>query len=118
VAWLSRAVLAWTQEECHSVYLVLVASILFVAITAFLLCRHRGTPQPEQNLAMPAVRVFLVMGAISAATFCVLPLLLPQLFANFGLPLTATSNGRQGGPASLGYAVMALVALRALSGLE
>ncbi|HEY7023137.1 MAG TPA: hypothetical protein VH349_18610 [Ktedonobacterales bacterium] len=102
----------------YTVYVILVASSLFVAISILLLARHRGSPQPAQNLATPAVRLFLVIGAVSAATFGILPLLLPQVFTNFGLPLSITFIGRQGGAASLGYAVMAIFALRALSGVE
>jgi hypothetical protein len=102
----------------YTVYVIVAASTLFVAISILLLARHRGSAQPTQNLAMPAVRLFLVIGAISAATFGLLPLLYPQVFTNFGLPLRIAFIGRQGGAASLGYAVMAIFALRALSGVE
>jgi hypothetical protein len=102
----------------YTVYVIIVASTLFVAISILLLARHRGSPQPTQNLATPAVRLFLIIGAVSAVTFGLLPLLYPQVFTNFGLPLSIAFIGRQGGAASLGYAVMAIFALRALSAVE
>jgi hypothetical protein len=102
----------------YTVYVILAASMLFVAISVLLLAPRRGSPQPAQNLATPAVRLFVVIGAVSAATFGILPLLFPQVFTNFGLPLSITFVGRQGGAASLGYAVMAIFATRALSGVE
>lgn len=42
----------------YSVYVVLVASLLFAALSGLLLLLHRGTPRQEPNLASPPCESF------------------------------------------------------------
>lgn len=103
----------------YSVYVILAASILFVAITALLLVRHAGVSRPEPDFATPAVRIFLIVGAAAAAVFGLLPLFAPDLFTFFHLQIIPVRFViRQAGAASLGYAVMVILAQKALSRRE
>jgi len=102
----------------YSVYVVLATSLLFVAISSLFLARHSGVPRPEQELASGLVRLFLIVGAVSAATFGLLPLFVPDIFTFFHLHINAPFVVRQAGAASLGYAVLAVLAQRALNGRE
>jgi len=102
----------------YSVYVVLVASLLFVAISTLLLVRHQGVPRPESDLASLLMRLFLIVGAVAAGIFGLLPLFAPGFFTVFHLSITAPFIIRQAGAGSLGYAVVAVLAMRALNSQE
>ncbi len=108
----------FTGPTPYSVYLILVSSVLFVAISGLLLFRHRGVPRRVPNLASTPLRIFLLIGAVSAAIFGILPLFVPELFTIFHLHMTVPFLARQAGSASLGYAVMAILAQWALNTQE
>ena len=57
--------------------------------------------------------MFLVVGAVAAGAFGILPLFVPDLFVIFHLHINAPFIIRQAGAASLGYAVVAVMAQRA-----
>jgi hypothetical protein len=101
-----------------SVYLFLVTNLLFVAICALLLTRHAGVPHPAPDVTSLAVKGFLVVGAVAAGVFGVLPLFIPQLFTLFNLHINAPFVIREAGVGSLGYAVVAVLAQRALNRQE
>lgn len=102
----------------YSVYFVLVCSILFVAITGLLFARHAGVPPLEADLESRFLRIFLVIGAIAAGFFGVLPLFVPWFFQNFGFAIDAPFILQQAGAASLGYAVIAILAQRVVNSRE
>lgn len=103
----------------YSVYLILASSLLFVVISTLLLVRHAGVPRLEPDFANPAVRIFLVVGAVAAAVFGLLPLFAPDLFTIFHLQIVPVRFViRQAGAASFGYAVMVILAQRALNSRE
>jgi len=102
----------------YSVSLVLAATVLVSMLNSVLLYRYRHVPRPPQDLAMGTVRVFLLIGALAAGTFGVLPLFAPGLGTLVHLQINAPFIVRQAGAASLGYAVMTVFAQRALSSQE
>jgi hypothetical protein len=104
----------------YSVYFVLVCSILFVTITSVLLARHAGVPRLEVDQAGTSslLRIFLVVGAIAAGVFGVLPLFVPWFFKYFGFAIDAPFILQQAGAASLGYAVIAVLAQRIVNTRE
>jgi hypothetical protein len=102
----------------YSVYLFLATSLLFVAICGLLLVRHWGVPQPESNFASRAMQVYLIVGALAAGAFGILPLFVPDFFTLFHLHVNAPFIIREAGAASLGYAVVAMLAQRALNSQE
>ena len=102
----------------YSVYLVLAAAVLVSLLNSVLLYRYRSVPRPPQDLAMGQVRIFLAIGVLAAGTFGLLPLVAPELGRLVHLHLDAPFIARQAGAASLGYAVIAVFAQRALSGQE
>jgi hypothetical protein len=102
----------------YSVYLFLVTNLLFVVICGLLLARHWGVPHPESDFTSRAMQFFLVVGAIAAGAFGVLPLFVPGLFTLFHLHINAPFIIREAGAASLGYAVVAILAQRALNKQE
>jgi hypothetical protein len=89
------------------VYLILVASLGFVALTGGLLFRHQeAAPGAGPRVARWVVWL-LVLATILAATFGLLPLLFPVQFGQFfGLQATDTFIYHQAGAATFGYAVM------------
>jgi len=94
------------------VYVITLASIIFVAITLRLLTREGSVPRSTPDITS-RTRLVMVLGGVLAASFGLLPLLLPaQLSQMVGLKGTDVFVIRQGGAASLGYAVMAIFALR------
>ena len=96
------------------VYLILVASILFIAITLYLLNRHgqAGVVQADGHPSVWYVR-FVTLGTVLSAAFGVLPLLIPVFGAQLlGFHGTDVFIIRQAGAASLGYAVMGLYGRR------
>src|SRR5579872_986567 len=46
----------------YSVYVVLAASLLFVALSSLLLVRHQGVPRRDPNLASLPLRIFFIIG--------------------------------------------------------
>jgi hypothetical protein len=102
----------------YSVYFVLACSVLFVTITSLLLARHAGVPRLEADPASVLLRIFLVVGAIAAGFFGILPLFFPFFFHNFGFAIDAPFILQQAGAASLGYAVIAVLAQRLVNSRE
>jgi hypothetical protein len=93
------------------VYLILAASIIFIAITASLLNRHgrAGLEGPSASSSAWYVR-FVTLGTVLSAAFGLLPLLIPVWGAQLlGFHGTDVFIIRQAGAASLGYAVMGLI---------
>lgn len=101
-----------------SVYLFLTTNLLFVAICCLLLARHWGVPRPESDFTSRAMQFFLVVGTLAAGVFGILPLFVPDLFTLFHLHINAPFIIREAGAASLGYAVVAVLAQRALNKQE
>lgn len=96
------------------VYLILAASIIFIAITLALLNRHgqAGIERAEGSPSVWYVR-FVTLGTVLSAAFGLLPLLIPVLGAQLlGFHGTDVFIIRQAGAASLGYAVMGLYGRR------
>jgi len=94
------------------VYLILLASLGFIAISASLL-RRRGAPLAGAPDTAPWMVWFLWIATLLAATFGLLALLVPYLFGTiFGFQATDLLLYRQGGAATLGYAVMGVLELR------
>ena len=96
------------------VYLILGASLIFIAITLGLLIRH-GQAGIERTEGSPSVWYmrFVTLGTVLSAAFGVLPLLIPVFGAQLlGFDGTDVFIIRQAGAASLGYAVMGLYGRR------
>jgi hypothetical protein len=96
------------------VYLILGASILFIAITLSILNRHgqAGVERAEGSPSVWYVR-FVTLGTVLSAAFGLLPLLIPVWGAQLlGFHGTDVFIIRQAGAASLGYAVMGLYGRR------
>jgi hypothetical protein len=96
------------------VYLILGASLLFIAITWWILRRHgqAGLEQAEGTPSLWYVR-FVTLGTVLSAAFGLLPLLIPVFGAQLlGFHGTDVFIIRQAGAASLGYAVMGLYGRR------
>ena len=94
------------------VYLILAASLGFVALSATLLFTHRAAPAAPPDIA-PWVVWFLRIATLLAAAFGLLPLLVPSLFGTlFGFEATDIFLYRQAGAATLGYAAMGVLELR------
>lgn len=108
----------FTGQAPYSVYLFLAISLLFVVICGLLLARHRGASRPESEPASLAMQIYLIVGAVAAGTFGLLPLFLPGAFTFFRLHINAPFIIREAGAASLGYAVAAVLARRAVNRQE
>jgi len=102
----------------YSVYLFLATNLLFVAICCLLLARHMGVPHQDPDLATYLIRLLLIVGTVAAGAFGVLPLFVPGFFTLFHLHINAPFIIREAGAGSLGYAVVAVLAQRALSSQE
>jgi hypothetical protein len=101
-----------TNSDKFAAYLILVTSILLVALSAWMLYSHRGTPQPQPDVAQWVVYMLMAATA-AAAVFGLWPLLLPGNLAEvFGYNGTDAFVYRQAGAATLGYAVMGVFELR------
>ncbi len=107
-----------TSHAPSSVYLFLATSLLFIVISSLVLVRHWAVPQPLSNLDSYAMRLFLVVGAAAAGAFGIFPLFFPGLFTFFHLHINAPFVIREAGAASLGYAVVAVLAQRAKNSQE
>jgi len=94
------------------VYVVLILTLVFVAITGTLLTLHRAGGKLIPDIAPWLVSV-LVIATVLAAVFGLLPLLVPTLFGHFlGFKANDLFIYRQAGAATLGYAVMGVLELR------
>ena len=107
-----------TGNAPYSVYLFLATNLLFVAICGVLIALHWGVPRPEANFASRAMQFFLIVGTLAAGAFGGFPLFVPNLFTLFHLHINAPFIIREAGAASLGYAVVAVLAQRALTRQE
>jgi hypothetical protein len=107
-----------TTPVPYSVYLLLGPTTLLIVLSLWLLWRYRHTPRPAQDLAQLPVRVFLLIGALAAGTFGILPVVAPQLGTLVHLRINAPFIAQMAGAASFGYALMTIFAQRALSSLE
>ena len=96
------------------VYLILAASMIFIAITLLLLNRHgRAGIETAQGNPSPWYVRFVTLGTLLSAAFGLLPLLIPVWGAHLlGFQGTDVFIIRQAGAASLGYAVMGLIGRR------
>jgi hypothetical protein len=93
-------------------YVISGASILFVAITAWVLTRHPAGARSAPDVSVSSIRL-LGLGVVLSGTFGLLPLLIPVLLAQLvGYKGTDVFIIRQAGAASLGYAVMAFFGIR------
>ena len=93
---------------------VVVAGAAFSLLAAYWLLRDDAPREdPGHHLDTPA-RAILVLATISAATFGLLPLLVPSVFASvFGLDGTDAWVFRLAGAACLGYATAGIASLMA-----
>jgi hypothetical protein len=105
------------REIVLVVYFILVVSILVVAITGWMLYRHRADGQPAPDIAPWVVR-FIVVATVLAFVFGVAPLLYPQLNRMFGFKVTDIFLYHQAGAGTLGYAIMGIFELRSRNWLE
>ena len=97
------------------VYLILVASILIIAITVWMLNNHRGLGETARDTA-PWLKWFLIFATVAGAGVGLLLLFVPVETAHFwGYKGTDVFLYRQGGAASLGYAAMGIFELRSLN---
>ena len=93
------------------VYLILVTSVFFVAMTATLLYRHLQDAKLPPTIASWVV-ILIVIATILAATFGLAPLFFPQINQLVGYKVTDLFLYGQAGAATLGYAVMGIFELR------
>ena len=94
------------------VYLIFGTSIAITGITLWLLNRHAGETQTGKDISAWYIR-FLILGAVLSGVFGLLPLFIPVLGAMLtGFQGTDVFLIRQGGAASLGYAVMSIAGIR------
>ena len=94
------------------VYVILLASIVVAVITASLLMRYSDETPSTPDIAS-LLKYGLILGAVLATAFGLLPLLLAAPFAQFVVYKgTDVLVIREAGAASLGYGVMAVLALR------
>jgi hypothetical protein len=94
------------------VYVILAASIAFVAISLWLLNRHAGEGPSQPDVSPWFIR-FIILGTVLSSAFGVLPLLIPVLGAKLlGFHGTDVYLIRLAGAASLGYGVTGALGIR------
>jgi hypothetical protein len=94
------------------VYVILVASLGFIALTATLLRRHGLVSAGAPDLA-PWLVGLLAIATAAATVFGLVPLFAPTFFGHFfGYGAADTFVYQQAGAATLGYAVMGVFELR------
>ena len=94
------------------VYVITLASIVIAAITASMLRRYSDEQRPAPDISR-LLRYGLILGGVLAGAFGLLPLLIPAQFSQLvGYKGTDVFVIRQAGAGSLGYAVMAFLALK------
>ena len=93
---------------------VVVAGALFSVVAAYWLLRDEAPPEdPGRQLDAPA-RAIVALATLSAATFGLLPLIVPSTFASlFGLAGTDAWVFRVAGAGCLGYATAGIASLLA-----
>lgn len=94
------------------VYAILATSLLIIVMTVWMLNKHRDVTRPAPDIAKWVVYliVFLTAAAFGTGTlFLLAPLQVSQLFGFMG---TDEFVFRQGGAATLGFAVMGVFELR------
>ena len=100
------------------VYLIFGTSIAITAITLWVLNSHKDLPTPAPDLSKMLIRG-LGLGTVLSGAFGLMGLFVPVLVAQlFGFKGTDTFLYRQAGAASLGYAVMAIYAVRSGAWVE
>jgi hypothetical protein len=93
---------------------VIVAGALFSVVAAYWLLRDEAPPEDPGRKLSTSARAILALATLSAATFGLLPLLVPGLFAGwFGLVGTDTWVFRVAGAGCLGYATAGIASLMA-----
>ncbi len=93
-------------------YLILASSVIFVALSGFILYRHRGAARGEPDTAR-WLTIFLVIADIGALATGLLALLFPEQFKPlFGLNAQDVFVYRQLGAATVGYGVMGILQAR------
>lgn len=106
-------------EAVPSLFVVLVASLLFIGIAGLLLLRHRGVLRSELRKARGLLRAFLIIGGISAGIFGLVPLFLPNVFVPlFHFEAGTAVIARFAGAACLGYALLSLQVLQGIDRRE
>src|SRR5207249_4066928 len=94
------------------VYVVLILTFIFVAITGTTLYMHRGRAKLVPNIGSWLVWV-LIIATLSATFFGLFPLFFPALFGQlFGFTAKDIFIFRQAGAATLGYGVMGILEIR------
>jgi hypothetical protein len=94
------------------VFAILVASLLFIAITVWLLNKHQGAARPAADTAEWVKYLLYILTAAAFGTgilFLLAPLQVGRLFGFTGMDEFVF---RQGGAATLGFAVMGVYELR------
>ena len=93
-------------------YMITGASIILIAITAWVLSQHWGARAPASDVSAGTIRG-LGLGVVLSGALGLLPLFVPVLLAQLvGYKGTDVFIIRQAGAASLGYAVMAFFGIR------
>ena len=93
---------------------VVVAGALFSVIAAYWLLRDDAPPEDPGRRLTTRARAILALATLSAATFGLLPLLVPSPFASlFGQTGTDTWVFRLAGAGCLGYATAGIASLMA-----
>jgi hypothetical protein len=96
------------------VVVVLLAATAFALIAGYWLRRDEGPEVPAGEPLTPAFRAVVALATLSAATFGLLPLVMPAQFASlFGLAGTDAWIFRMAGAACFGYATAGVLSLRA-----
>jgi len=94
------------------VYLILVASLIIIGVTLWMLNQHRGVSQGTPDIAQWFVYLIAFLAIVAAMvglTLLIAPVPIAQLF---GYKRTDDFLYRQGGAATLGYGVMGYYMLR------
>lgn len=94
------------------VYAILATSLLIIAMTTWMLNKHRDVLRPAPDIAKWVVYLIVFLTAAAFGTgllFLLAPLQVSQLFGFIG---TDEFVFRQGGAATLGFAVMGVFQLR------
>lgn len=106
------AVAVLTNTAQPIAYAIAIASILIIAITLWLLNQHRDVPRPAADIAQWLVYLIVFLTAAAFGTgllFTFAPAQVSQLFGFKGIDDFVF---RQGGAATLGFAVMGVFELR------
>lgn len=113
LASIFAAIMAFVSGDAKIiVYVILAASLAFVAISIWLLNRHADDKPSALDVSPWFIR-FIALGTVLSAAFGLLPLLVPVLGAKLlGFHGTDVYVIRLAGAASLGYAVTGALGIR------